>query len=137
MIRVFLTFAEQDADRVKGLLPLLQRPEYELVSCPEVFSIGFDSPEAEAARRMLGEKIVTCNVTVCLIGEHTHNDKWVGSALQKSLHKGNRVIAMAMKNIEIAALPHLIRQENLKFYPWNPKKLADLILAQAGPWHFG
>jgi hypothetical protein len=129
MKRVFLSFAAEDLSRVKNLLPSLSAGGYEFDFYDGTPGAEFDSPEAEAAKRKIGEKIVGSSVTVCLIGENTHKDKWVSCALEKSLNKGNKIIAMALKRVEAAVLPEAIRGQAVKFYPWNPKKLAELIEA--------
>lgn len=127
MKRVFLSFAPEDMRKVKDLLPLLASPDYELDFYDEIPDVDFDSEGADCIKRAIGEKIVNCSVTVCLIGENTHKSKWVDCQLQKSRHKGNRIIAMALKRIESAVLPDVVREENLKFYPWDPQKLRTLI----------
>jgi hypothetical protein len=127
MKRVFLSFAEQDAQKVKNLLPLLSSPEYVLDFYEGLLDVDIDTPGAEVIKRSLGEKIVKCSVAVCLISENTHNSKWVDSQLQKNRNKGNRIIAMALKGTLDAVLPAVVREENLTFYPWDPARLKKFI----------
>lgn len=127
MKRVFLSFAAEDARKVKDLLPLLASPDYELDFYEVPPGVDFESEGAQSTKRAMGEKIVKSNITVCLIGENIHTDKWVDCQLQKSRHKGNKIIAMALRGVESAALPEAVREENLKFYPWDPQKLKKLI----------
>ena len=89
--------------------------------------MDIDAQGAEAIKQAIGEKIVKCNLTVCLISDNTHKSKWVDSQLQKSRNKGNRIITMALKGTEDAVLPVVVREENLKFYPWDPPRLKKLI----------
>ncbi len=89
---------------------------------------AFDSPEAVEARKRIGEKIVSSKVTLCLIGEHTHQSPWVDCQLKKSRQKGSKIIAMGLKGVKVASLPAVIREENLKFYPWDPPRLAKLLV---------
>jgi len=119
MKRVYLSFASEDAPKVKNLLSLLRSPDYELDF--------YDGPDCEDLNRAIGEKIVKCNITVCLISDNSHNSKWVDCQLQKSRNKGNRIIAMALKGTVDAVLPTVIREENLTFYPWDPQRLKKLI----------
>jgi len=129
MKRVYLSFAAEDLSRIKNLLLSLSPAAGEFDFYDGPLDFAFDDPQAEPVRRKMGEKIVKTEVTLCLIGENTHKDKWVDCQLQKSLNKGNKIIAMALKKVEAAVLPEAIRAQNLKFYPWNPKKLAELIQA--------
>jgi hypothetical protein len=130
MKRVFLSFADEDAQKVKRLITLLYSPDYDLDFYDGPLDIDIDTEGANAVKRAIGEKIVKCSVTVCLIGENTHKSKWVDSQLQKSRHKGNKIIAMALKGIKEAVLPNVIREEYLTFYPWDPQKLRKLILEE-------
>jgi len=128
MKKVFLSFANEDARKVKNLLPLLNSPEYELDFYDGPPDIDITAGGADAIRQAIGEKITKCNIAVCLIGENTHQSKWVDSQLQKNRNKGNRIIAMALKGTENAVLPAVIREENLTFYPWDPQRLKNLIV---------
>ena len=130
MKRVFLSFADGDAQKVKRLITLLYSPDYDLDFYDGSLDMDIDTEGANAVKRAIGEKIVKCSITVCLIGENTHKSKWVDSELQKSRHKGNRIIAMALKGVKEAVLPGVIKEEYLTFCPWNPQKLRELILEE-------
>jgi len=127
MKKVFLSFAEQDTQKVKNLTPLLSSPEYDLDFYDGPLDLDIDAPGADMIKQAIGEKIVKCSIVVCLISENTHNSKWVDSQLQKNRNKGNRIIAMALKGTQDAVLPVVIREENLTFYPWDPQRLKELI----------
>ncbi len=127
MKRVFLAFAEQDKAKVIKLFALLASPEYELDFYDGQLDISIELPRAQQIKRLIGEKIIECGITVCLISPHTYADAWVDLELTKSRNKGNRIIAMALKGTLDALLPRVIREENLKFYPWDPQRLKSLI----------
>jgi hypothetical protein len=127
MKKVFLSFAHEDAQKVKNCLPLLSCSEYDLDFYEGFLDIDIDAPGAEIIKRIIGEKIVKCSIVVCLISENSHNSKWVDSQLQKNRNKGNKIIAMALKGTEDAVLPAVIREENLTFYPWDPQRLKEII----------
>ena len=127
MKRIFLSFADEDAARVKRLVPLFSGSGYELDYYSGSLPGDFDSPQAREIKRALGEMIIKCNVAVCLVGENTHRSKWVDIELEKNRNKGNRIIAMALKGTVEAVLPKAIQEENLRFYPWDPQRLKELI----------
>jgi len=127
MKRVYLSFADIDSPKVKRLLSLIESPEYELDFYDGPLDMDIDAQGSEAIKQVIGEKIVKCGITVCLISENTHKSKWVDSQLQKSRNKGNRIIAMALKGTVDAVLPVAVREENLAFYPWDPPRLKKLI----------
>lgn len=127
MKRVYLSFAEDDAQKVKNLMVLLRSQDYDLDFYDGALDIDFDAQGADVIKQAMGEKIVKCSIVVCLIGENTHKSKWVDTQLQKSRNKGNRIIVMALKGTESAVLPVVVREENLTFYPWDPQRLKKLI----------
>jgi hypothetical protein len=136
MKAVFLSFSAEDTLRAKDLMPLLDNPQYSLDFYDGL--LGCDSGEnlTEQVKREIGQKITRSGITVCLIGENTHKSKLVDCELQKSRHKGNKIIAMALKKVESAVLPAVIKEENLRFYPWDYKKLTGLILEDARDFPF-
>ena len=129
MRQVFLSFAPHDLNKVKGLLPYFSDGGYEIDFIEIPLDTDFDSSAAQAIKHKIGEKIVKTDTTVCLIAEDTHKSPWVNCQLQKTINKGNRIIAMALKKVEFAVLPTIIKEQNLKFYPWGPAKLSELIQA--------
>ncbi|MCK9431439.1 MAG: TIR domain-containing protein [Candidatus Omnitrophica bacterium] len=132
MKKVFLIFANEDAWRVNRLLPSLDSPEYELEFYDGPLDMDIEAPGSEAVKQTIGEKVVKCGIAVCLISESASRSKWVDLQLRKNLNKGNRIIAMAVKGVESAVLPELVRQENLTFYPWDPARLKKMIGEEEG-----
>lgn len=125
-----MSFAPEDTPKVNNLLPLLRNPDYDLDFYEGTLNIDFDAAGAEAIKHTIGEKIVKCDIAVCLISENTHKSKWVDCQLQKNRNKGNKIIAMALKGTTDAVLPIVVKEENLKFYPWDPQRLKTLITAE-------
>jgi len=127
MKRVFLSFDSDDKQQVMGLRLLLANPSYELDFYDESLKSPIDSTDATYIKRKIGDKISRASVTVCLIGFNTSKSKWVDWELEKSGDEGNTIIAMALKGVDSANLPALIKQRNLTFHSWNPSYLATLI----------
>jgi hypothetical protein len=47
--------------------------------------------------------------------------------LEESYKEGNKIIAMALKGVQRAVLPRLIRELGIPFYAWDPELLNRLI----------
>ncbi len=122
-----MSFSPEDDAKVKRLIPLLTCPDYEIDFYDVPEGLGFEAEGAEEARRAIGEKIAKCNVALCLIGEDTHKSKWVDCQLRKNRNKGNKIIVMAIKGVQCAVLPEVVREEFLTFYPWDTQKLKALV----------
>jgi len=127
MKRVFLSFDYDNVQQVRGLKLLSKNPDYELEFYDESLDIAIDSEDADYIKRKIGERILRSSITVCLIGENTYKSKWVNWELEKSDESGNKIIAMALKGINSAVLPKLIKDKELTFYGWDPDKLRTLI----------
>jgi hypothetical protein len=127
MKRVFLSYAYEDVQQVRGLKLLLANPNFDLDFYDESLGVAVDSQDADYIRSVIGDKIKRASVTVCLIGKETHKSTWVNWELEKSVKEGNKIIAMALKGIDNAVLPALIREKGLTFYSWDPAGLGNLI----------
>ncbi len=125
--RVFLSFASEDLDHVRGLRLLKDNSDFELEFYDESIKEPIDSRNADYIKRVIGEQISRASVTVCLISETTHQSKWVDWELEKSDEEGKTIIAMAIKGVERAILPSLIKEKKLTFWTWDPEHLAKLI----------
>jgi hypothetical protein len=125
--RVFLSFIAEDKNRVQGLRLLAKNPNFDIEFYDESVRTPFDSQNAEYIKRQIREKISRTSVTVCLISEDTHKSKWVDWELSVSDEKGNKIIAMALKGVDRAVLPRLIKEKQLTFHSWDVDKLASLI----------
>ncbi len=127
MKRVFLSYAYEDIQQVRGLKILLANPNYDLDFYDESLGTAVNSQDADYVKSVIGDKIRRSSVTVCLIGDGTHKSSWVNWELEKSIEEGNKIIAMALKGITSATLPPLIKENGLTFHEWSPKYLGDLI----------
>lgn len=127
MKRVFLSYSYEDIQQVRGLKLLLANPNYDLDFYDESLGTAVDSQDANYIKSVIGDKIRRSSVTVCLIGNDTYKSKWVNWELQKSVEEGNKLIAMALKGIDNATLPALIKEKQLTFHAWNPAVLGNLI----------
>lgn len=125
--RVFLSFLAEDKQKVDGLRLLAAHPDYDLEFYDESLRVPIDSNQAEYVKRRIREKINRTSVTVCLISENTHTSRWVDWELQESFEKGNTIIAMALKGVDQAVLPQLIKGNNIRFWAWDPAHLNRLI----------
>ena len=126
--RVFLSFRGEDRQQVNGLRLLAANPDFDLEFYDESVQTPYDSTNAAYIKQKISEKINRTSVTVCLIGKETYTSAWVNWELQTSVDKGNTLIAMALKGVDEAILPSLIRAKNLPFHPWDAARLHDLIV---------
>ena len=125
--RVFLSFAAEDLPQVRGLRLLKDNPNFELDFYDESVREPVDSRNADYIKRVIRDRIRRCSVTACLIGETTHQSKWVEWELETSDEERNKIIVMALKGIDRAVLPQFVKDRGLTFHAWDPEYLARLI----------
>ncbi|MBI2611912.1 TIR domain-containing protein [Candidatus Gottesmanbacteria bacterium] len=125
--RVFLSFASEDLDHVRGLRLLKDNPNFDLEFYDESIQEPIDSINSSYIMSVIREQIKRASVTICLISETTHSSDWVDWELRTSEEEGNIIIAMAIKAVEKAILPIFIKGKEIKFWSWNPEFLAELI----------
>jgi hypothetical protein len=125
--RVFFSFLGEDAQRVHGLRLLAANPNFDLEFYDESVRIPFNSQNAAYIKERIKEKISRASITVCLISEQTGASDWVNWELHESAQQGNTIIAMALKDVQQAVLPALIRTKSITFHAWNPTVLNELI----------
>jgi MTH538 TIR-like domain (DUF1863) len=125
--RVFMSFIEEDKQRIWGLRLLAANPDYDLDFYDESLKTPIDSFDAAYIKAKIRAKIERASVTVCLISEQTHASSWVDWELEESDQRRNAIIAMALKGVDEAILPKLIKQKGLPFHGWDPARLNGLI----------
>lgn len=126
--RVFFSFIGEDRKRVDGLRLLAANDNFDIEFYDESVKTPYNSTNTEYIKSKIRPKIDRASITVCLISENTHTSAWVDWELEYSSQKGNTIIAMALKDVERAVLPKLVRDLKLTFYPWNHNMLADLVI---------
>jgi len=125
--RVFMSFIEEDKQRVWGLRLLAANPNFDLEFYDESLRTPIDSLDAAYIKAKIRAKIDRSSVTVCLISEQTYASRWVDWELDETDRQRKPIIAMALKGVTQATLPALIKQKGLTFYGWDPDNLNTLI----------
>jgi hypothetical protein len=125
--RVFLSFAHDDLNQVRGLRLLASNPDYDLEFYDESVKVAMDSDDAEYVKRQIREKISRSSVTVCLVGLSTHASEWVDWELRESVQRGNTIITMALKGVDSAVVPAVAKQLKVTLWEWDPAFLRSLI----------
>ena len=125
--RVFLSFLAEDRQKVNGLRLLAANPSFDIEFYDESVRVPYDSTNAAYIKMKLSEKISRTSVTVCLISELTYTSEWVNWEIEKSIDKGNKIIAMALKGVDRATLPRKIKELNTSFHAWDHELLGRLI----------
>lgn len=129
--RVFISFDYDDRQQVNGLRLLNANDDFDVEFYDESLKVAVNSENAAYIKTKIREKIKRASVTLCMIGTNTSKSEWVNWEVDESVAQGNTIIAMALKGINEAVLPPLIRARvnarTMSFHPWDHNKLAALI----------
>jgi hypothetical protein len=125
--RVFLSFAAEDMNFVRGLRLMSANEDFPLEFFDESVRREIQSQNDAYIRSRIREKINRTSVTVCLIGLTTARSSWVAWELEESANKGNTIIAMAVKGLVSPTPPAYIAQRFITVHAWDPTRLATLL----------
>jgi len=126
--RVFISFKAEDRKRVDGLRLLAKNPNYDLDLYDESVRSPINSTNAPYIKSVIKEKIQRSGVVLCLINTGTHKSEWVCWELETAIKLNKPIVAMAVKDLAKASLPHPIRNKT-KFFAWSPSELGNYLLS--------
>lgn len=125
--RVFISFASEDLDHVRGLRLLNTNKRIEIDFYDESLKVPVNSVNALYIRNRLKDRIKRASVTLCLASTNTYRSSWVDWELRTSSEAGNRIIAMATKDTTTLVSPKFIKDNNIKIWKWDVSHLIKLI----------
>jgi len=98
MIRVFLSFVEEDLNLVNLFRGQSKRENSDLEFADYSIKEPFDSQNADYIARGITEKLKLSSLTVCLYGPTTHTSKWVDWELRKTLELKKPIMGVSLYN---------------------------------------
>lgn len=126
--RIFLSFAFEDLDHVRGLRLLKDNPDFDLEFYDESVKEPIDSENADYIKQKIREKIKRSSATLCLVSEVTYKSKWVDWELETSDKFSKKIIAMAIKGVEKdIVFPKFIEEQKITVWKWSIDKLKELL----------
>ena len=117
----------EDIEFVRGVRLMARNPDLALDLYDESVRVAVNSRDAEYVKRAIRDKIARASITVCFISGSTNGSEWVNWELEESSRQGNHIILMAIKGVDRAILPRVVRESGLKFHPWSYEVLQRLI----------
>lgn len=86
-----------------------------------------DSTNDKYIRSCINSQLKGTSVTVVLVGENTQNSEWVDYEIQRSLDKGNGVVAVKLPGVGDEKVPDKIRENGGEVVEWEPHEFDDAI----------
>jgi hypothetical protein len=118
MIRVFLSFVQEDLNLVNLFRGQAKNSAHELEFADYSLKQPFDSKNADYIGRGILEKIRQSRLTICLCGPTTYTSEWVNWELQKSAELGKPIMGVYLySDGSIKYYPRML--ENRQRISWN------------------
>lgn len=144
---LFISFAHEDIEQLHSFRALAINPEHELEfhdrsELKPVLDKANDpikqppkSPTSKPIRDKIHKLLESATKMVILVGETTHNSKWVDWEIRtffdkKKKYSGktkNRLMAMKLKGHKKVILPKAVQDLSIQVMNWNPGNLGTWL----------
>ena len=127
--RTLLSFRGEDEFKVWTLRGLAEFKNVAFDMDDVSLRKAVDSKDDSYIRAVIRDKIKSCNVCVCLVGENTHRSrKWVPWEIDLAAEEGKRILAMKFKDTPNATTPSILVQHRVTLHSWDIAWLFGQIL---------
>ena len=120
--QIFISFREIDRQHREGFEGLLQNPNSSLNAIPissrKDVRIQGESVVKDHIKKLLNES----DVVICLIGNDSHNSKWIDYEIEAAISKQIPIIGVRIPNTHGPG-PYLFRKRNLVLLNWNVNEI--------------
>lgn len=123
-IKLFLSYKWEDKTYVDGFKGMIENPntDYNHVGISE--RKNYKQQGESAIRRYLRGLIGEADALVCLIGDNTHNSKWIDYELSVANSQQKKIIPVRIKGTT-GGLPQLLKgQEEVR---WNSREINNAL----------
>ena len=126
--KVFLTFDPDDADLVSTFLVLAEKADPELEFTDWSMKGSFGSPYGPYLRERIRERIASCSVLVCLLGEQACNDAWVDWEVRVTAELGKGLVGVRLHNNMLRDItPQALAERGVTPINWVTSEIIDAI----------
>jgi len=113
--KVFISFHMDDRHAKELLVAQAKSDRFDL----EFVNFAVNEPFDDRWKAQCKERIKQTSVTICFIGENTHQREAVNWELKTSYELGNKVFGIRIYRDQNHIIPAPIREHNSKIIAWN------------------
>ncbi len=128
MKQIFLSFREAENDHREGFEGMLQNPNSSLKGIPISSRDDKLSEGEKAVKDYIIEMIKQCDIVLVLIGDDSHNRKWIDYELQVATSNQKTIKGVRIPETSGAG-PKLFRKRKLPLLRWDADEIALAIKA--------
>lgn len=126
-IRIFISYKWEDKEYYDGLNGLLQNPNNNYVHIVIEEREDLRSKGENSVKDHLRRIIQNCDRVICLIGQDTHNSKWVQYELEVANSQKKRIIAVRVPGTT-GGVPNLIRDRRISIIKWDANIINNALI---------
>ena len=123
---VFLSFIEEDLQLVELFRGQAKNANSDLAFDDYSLKIPINSDNADYVKQQIRNKIDGVSVTLCLIGDNTHNSDWVDWEIETSDKMGKGIVGMRLHSSSSDIVPDALNDVDADIVDWN---IADVMTA--------
>ncbi len=125
--RVFIAHQHNDRQQVKGFILLRWNINVNFTFFDRSLVDPVNSNNETYIRRSIRNQMNGTSVTVVLIGDKTHNSKWVDWEIEESKGRGNGLLGIKLKGKSNTTTPALLRTYGAEVLTWQPSEFEAAV----------
>lgn len=126
MRRIFISFRETEREHREAFEGILQNPNSPLRGIPISSREDVRHEGEEAIRIYIREMLNESDLMLCLIGNDSHNSRWIDYELNVATSKQKPIIGVKIPDTTGAG-PELFLKRNLPIVEWNTRRIQSAI----------
>lgn len=125
--RIFIAHQHNDRQQVKGFILLRWNTNVDFSFFDRSLVDPVKSNNEAYIRRCIRDQMHGTSVTVVLIGDKTHESRWVDWEIEESDDRGNGLLGIKLKGKSGAKAPSLLRTYGAEVLTWQLGEFEDAI----------
>jgi hypothetical protein len=126
MKKIFVSFRETDNDHREGFEGMLQNPNSPLRGIPISSRVDKRGEGDKAIEDHINEMIEQCDIVLVLIGDDSHDRKWIEYEMQVATSKQKKIKGVRIPETTGGG-PKLYRERKLPLLEWDANEIAKEI----------
>ncbi len=124
--KIFISFRETDRQHREGFEGLLQNPNSSLKAIPISSREDVRHQGEDAVKNYIKEMLNESDIMICLIGNDSHNSKWIDYEMNVATSKQLPTIGVRIPNT-YGSGSLLFKKRNLPLVNWNVDEIKKKI----------
>lgn len=125
--RVFICYEGSDRKKAKGFRLLRWNKNVDVEFHDRHLLDPVDSTNEQYIKSCIRDQMKGTSTTVVLVGENTQDSEWVDYEIERSLDKGNGIVAVKLPGVSEDKVPDKIKENGGEVVDWNPEEFGDAI----------